>query len=419
MKNTDFINLETNYSLCRNNEHSLVFQKGEGVWLWDVELVKFLDLTTLFNYAVFGHSPERLVSIMVDQAKNLSINTSFLYTDRLGPFLKKLASMTNDSKCAAFSSTTQAYHELIRYSLQWSSHVKNLKANEAQIAYVSAHKAQNSWHEEMTTQILCHQKSFTFDQTDNLDEIGGKLSLIIVDPIDLNQPNLLIRNEELERLSQLAKKHQALLVIDESFCPPGVFGKNFVSEFFNPKLIDGVLLGEYLGAGLIPVCALCLNQAVYEEAGPMTSLISSVYPVGAAIALESLCVLEEMYLADKALEKGIVLKDYFLSKKAVDSVHSSGLLFKVKISPDKNFDLLYQNIEKQGLFIHAVAPYELLISPALTMNQQEMSWMMEQFDKLLDHDFPENDKNDHRNNDSNNNDGSTEEAEPIIRPEIS
>ena len=164
MKNSDFIDLEKHYSLCRNNEHALVFQKGEGVWLWDVESAKFFDMTTLFNYAIFGHSPERLVSILLDQAKNLSINTSFLYTDRLGPFLKKLSSMTLNSKCVAFSSTTQAYHELVRYSLQWASHTKNLKAHEAQVAYISAQKSQNSWHEEMATQILCHQKVYTFEQ---------------------------------------------------------------------------------------------------------------------------------------------------------------------------------------------------------------------------------------------------------------
>ena len=383
MKNTDFIDLEKSYSLCRNNEHSLVFNKGEGVWLWDVESVKFFDLTTLFNYAVFGHSPERLVSILVDQAKSLSINTSFLYTDRLGPFLKKLSSMSFDSKCAAFSSTTQAYHELVRYSLQWASNVKNLKASEAQIAYVSAHHCQNSWHEEMATQILCHQKSFTFDQLDKLDEIGGKLSLIIVDPIDLNNENLLVREELLDNLRQLSKKHQSLLVIDESFCPPGAFGKNFVFEFFDKKIFDGVLLGEYLGAGLIPVCALCLDQSIYEEAGPMTSLISSIYPVGAAIGLESLCLIEEMYLADKSVEKGEKIKEYLLQRAEIESVLSSGLIFKLEISPEVDFEKLVASFQENSLFVHSVGQSQLLLSPAVTMSNSDVDWLLAQLEKVF------------------------------------
>lgn len=383
MKNTDFIDLENNYSLCRNNEHSLVFNKGEGAWLWDVESVKFFDLTTLFNYAVFGHSPERLVSILVDQAKNLSINTSFLYTDRLGPFLKKLSSMSFDSKCAAFSSTTQAYHELVRYSLQWASNVKNLKASEAQIAYVSSHHAQNSWHEEMATQILCHQKSFTFDELEQLDEIGGKLSLIIVDPIDLTNQNLLVPEKYIEQLRQLSKKHQSLLVLDESFCPPGAFGKNFVFQFFDKKNFDGVLLGEYLGAGLIPVCALCLDQAIYEEAGPMISLISSIYPVGAAIGLESLCVIEEMYLADKSEEKGQKLKEFFMTKSEIKAVNSSGLILKLELNSEIDFEEVLKNIESHSLFVHSVGHGQLLIAPAITLTDADVTWLMGQFDKVF------------------------------------
>ena len=383
MKNTDFIDLENNYSLCRNNEHSLVFNKGEGAWLWDVESVKFFDMTTLFNYAVFGHSPERLVNILVDQAKNLSINTSFLYTDRLGPFLKKLSSMSFDSKCAAFSSTTQAYHELVRYSLQWASNVKNLKGHEAQIAYISSHHAQNSWHEEMATQILCHQKSFTFEELEELDKIGGKLSLIIVDPIDLTNDNLLVDAGLLDSLRQLSKKHQSLLVLDESFCPPGAFGKNFVFEFFDKKLFDGVLLGEYLGAGLIPVCALCLDQSIYEDAGPMISLISSIYPVGAAIGLESLCVIEEMYLADKSFEKGQILKEFFTKKSEIKSVNSAGLILKLELDPEVDFAEISTKLEENSLFVHSVGSGQLLIAPAITLTNTDMDWLMTQFNKVF------------------------------------
>lgn len=383
MKNIDFIDLEKNYSLCRHHEHNLVFQKGDGVWLWDVESAKFFDMTTLFNYAIFGHSPERLVNILIDQAKNLSMNTSFLYTDRLGPFLKKLSSMSNHSKCAAFSSTTQAYHELVRYSLQWSSHVKNLKAHEAQVAYVSSQQAQNSWHEEMATQILCHQKTYTFDDLEKIDEVGGKLSLLIIDPIDLNSDNLLISEEKLEKLRTLSKKHQCLLVLDESFCPPGAFGKNFVFNFFEAKHYDGVLLGEYLGAGLLPVCALALNQNIFEEAGPMTSLTSSVYPIGAAIALESLCLLEEMYLADKSEEKGDKVRKFLESRDEIKDVKSLGLIFKIEMNPHCQLDSLKKSFEKHSLFVHDIEHSQFLLSPALTISEQDLEWLLGQLDKVF------------------------------------
>jgi ornithine--oxo-acid transaminase len=379
MKNKDFINIETHYSLSQPNQSDSVFHKGEGVWLWDIESLQYLDLTTMQNHAIFGHSPSRLVKVLVEQAQNLSLNTNFVYTDRLGPFLKKLSEMTLFARCMAFSSTYQAYSEMIFYSMNAISRLKNLATDELKVVFLSSrHKDSHPYVD------LFHGCSFlSLNEIDELEKVESQLSLVILDLLDLNQPNLLLTHDTVFKIKQITKRSQAFLVADESHIPPGSLGINFAFQAYDPQLFDGFILGEYLGGGLTPMCAGGVTENVFQQAGTLHSSMSSLYPLGPAVGLESLCMLEEMFLAEKALVKGAIIQNYFAQRKFIKEVYSHGLIFKIILSDECDINTIAAQLKDQLLLCHIFNDKMLMITPALIISEQEIEILLQKLGNIF------------------------------------
>ena len=381
MNNKDFIELQNKHSLTDDTDLKRVFHKGEGVFLFDVEGKKYFDLTVHTNFAIFGHSPNRLLAVIQEQAKNLSINTNVYCTDRLGPFLKKLAELTKFSRVSAFSCAQQAYSEVIRYARYWAKKKKGLDFN-CQVWFVS-----NRYKNFSCYQDIFHDCCFfTVEEFLNItSKTHPSVALLLIDPFCAEHDTLLLSKEEIGSIRLIADRLGALFVIDEISLPFGYFGYNFAFQHYVLDDIDGVLIGEYLGAGMAPICAAVFKQDIYEEAGSYDPTLAPIYPIAAAVALEGLCILEELFLAERGLMKSRDLKIQLSGHHMVHSVQGQGLYLKVQLYQGLNSRQLISAFDAVGIFIgEKLSDLEIIIAIPLLASEQEIEQLAYNFIKVLD-----------------------------------
>src|SRR5476649_1584557 len=82
----DLITLEEKW--CAHNYHPIkvVLTKGKGVWLWDVEGRKYLDMMSAYSAVSHGHCNPKLLATLKMQAGRLAMCSRAYYTDVLPQF---------------------------------------------------------------------------------------------------------------------------------------------------------------------------------------------------------------------------------------------------------------------------------------------------------------------------------------------
>jgi ornithine--oxo-acid transaminase len=127
------IELESRF--CAHNYHPLpvVLQRGEGVWLWDVEGSRYLDMMSAYSAVSFGHSHPTLIAALSKQAQQLSITSRAFHSDKLGPFLQLLCETAGLPKALPMNTGAEAVETAIKAARKWGHKVKGIPDNQAQV----------------------------------------------------------------------------------------------------------------------------------------------------------------------------------------------------------------------------------------------------------------------------------------------
>ena len=107
----DTIRLEAQY--CAHNYHPLpvVLTRGEGVFVWDDDGKRYLDMMSAYSAVSHGHAHPRLVKLVQQQVATLNIVSRAFHTDRLGPFLARACELTDYQQAHILSTLAAAYAE--------------------------------------------------------------------------------------------------------------------------------------------------------------------------------------------------------------------------------------------------------------------------------------------------------------------
>ncbi len=101
MTHTDEI-IEKTERYGANNYHPLpiVISKAQGVWVWDADGNRYLDMLSAYSALNQGHCHPRLIQTLKDQAERVTLTSRAFHNDQLAPFYEKVAALTkkrNDS----------------------------------------------------------------------------------------------------------------------------------------------------------------------------------------------------------------------------------------------------------------------------------------------------------------------------------
>ncbi len=385
------IDFEAKYNARNYGPLPVVLERGEGVFLWDIEGKRYLDMMGAYSAVSFGHSHPRLVKALTDQAAKLAIVSRAFHSQPLARFLEKLCQVTGMDKALPMNSGAEAVETAIKACRRWGYRVKGIEKNKAEIIV-----AAGNFHGRTTTIISMSSTEeykedygpftpgFVIVPFGDVQAMAAAITphtcAILIEPIQGESGIVIPPDGYLRDLRRLCDQHKVLLIVDEIQSGFARTGKMFA--FQHEGIVpDGMTLGKALGGGLIPVSAFVARAEVMDVFTPGTH--GSTFggnPLAAAVGYEALTVLEEEHLAQRSATQGAYLLERLrgLNTPIITGLRGRGLWIGIDIDPKivKARDISVALMHR-GLLARETHDTVLRIAPPLTIEKPELDWAVD------------------------------------------
>ena len=142
----EFIKKELLHGAQNYSPLSVVLEKGKGVYLWDVDGNKYLDMVSAYSAVSHGHSHPELVKTIKDQSEKLAITSRAFYTEPFANFLESLTNMSGFESVLTMNTGAEAVETAIKAARRWGYFTKGISENKAEIIV-----ADGNFHGRTTT----------------------------------------------------------------------------------------------------------------------------------------------------------------------------------------------------------------------------------------------------------------------------
>jgi ornithine--oxo-acid transaminase len=391
------LDLEDQY--CAHNYHPLpvVLSRGEGVYLWDENGKKYLDMMSAYSAVSHGHANPRIVDALTRQAKTLCIVSRAFYTDKLGPFLKLACDLTGQDMALPMNSGAEAVETAIKAARRWGYEVKGIEQDKAEIIACTG-----NFHGRTMTVISFsdeaeYQKNFgpltpgfkivEYGDADALEKmITPNTAAFIVEPIQGEGGIIIPPKGYLKRCQEICQKHNVLLIADEIQTGLGRTGKFLACDHEGVKP-DGLILGKALGGGVLAVSMFLARQDVMDIFVPGTH--GSTFggnPLSAAVGMEALNILVEDKLSERSMEMGNYMMGELakINSPLIDNVRGSGLFIGIEIDPGLGSAReVCERLLDRGLLSKETHETVVRLAPPLIITREEIDWAVDQIKAVL------------------------------------
>ena len=342
-----YMAMENKYGAHNYHPLPVVLERGEGVYVWDVEGKRYFDFLSAYSAVNQGHCHPKIVGAMVDQARTLSLTSRAFYNNVLGEFEKYATEFFGFDKILPMNTGAEAVETAIKLCRKWAYLKKGIPQNDAKIIV-----CEGNFHGRTTTIISFsndpsaydHYGPFTpgfiripYNDVAALEEalkdpnVGG----FLVEPIQ-GEAGVFVPDEGyLSKSFDLCKKANVLFIADEVQTGIARTGKLIACDHENVKP-DILILGKALGGGVFPVSGVFANDDIMLciKPGEHGSTFGG-NPIAAKVGIASLKVVKEENLAERAQHLGEILREGLRNIKTdmIGLVRGKGLLNAMVITP--------------------------------------------------------------------------------------
>ncbi|WP_449389152.1 ornithine--oxo-acid transaminase [Chryseobacterium lineare] len=388
-----FIDLEDKHGAHNYHPLPVVLDKGEGVFVWDVEGKKYYDFLSAYSAVNQGHSHPKIVNALVEQAKKLALTSRAFYNSKLGEYEQKITTLFGFDKVLPMNSGAEAVETAVKLARKWSYEVKGISENAAKIIV-----CENNFHGRTTTIV-----SFSNDPDANqnygpftpgfikipyndivaLEEVlnkeAGNIAAFLVEPIQ-GEAGVYVPNDGfLKSASQLCKKHNVLFIADEVQTGIARTGK-LIACYHEDVQPDILILGKALSGGMYPVSAVLANNEIMTVIKPgQHGSTFGGNPIACAVAVAALDVVEEEKLSERAEELGKLFRseiEKVMEKTGlITKVRGKGLLNAILINdtPDSStaWNICLQ-LKENGLLAKPTHGNIIRLAPPLVITEEQL-----------------------------------------------
>jgi ornithine--oxo-acid transaminase len=389
--------LDSRFGAQNYNPLPVVLQRGSGVWLWDINNKKYLDMMSAYSAVSHGHCHPELVEVMHTQAQNLSMCSRAYFSEKMPLLLEKLCTLLGYDKALLMNTGAEAIETAIKAARRWGYSQKGIPDNQAEIIVF-----QNNFHGR-TTGII----SFSSDEDyryqfgpylpgfhiapygdiEAVEKLMNKNTCaVLVEPIQGEAGIVIPPPGWLKKLEELCKNQNVLLICDEIQSGLGRTGAWLASSHENVKP-DAVVLGKALGGGLYPVSALLGRQDLMDVFNPGSH--GSTFggnPLACAIAHKAIEIMER----DKYLENSATLGEYFLNQlktiasPMIKSVRGRGLWIGVDLDQSKKTGRqACEELMERGILSKETHETVVRFAPPLIITKSEIDGALEIIEQVF------------------------------------
>ena len=387
----NFIDKESIFGPDNYKPLPVVLSRAKGVWVWDVDDNKYLDMMSAYSAVSHGHSHPELLKVLHEQSSQLALTSRAFYTDTLGPYLETITSLSNFDMALPMNSGAEAVETAIKAARRWAYLSKKIESNKAEIIV-----ADGNFHGRTTTIISFssdanskndfgpHTPGFVsveFGSAKAIEEaINENTAAVLIEPIQ-GEGGIIVPPENfLPEVREICTKNNVLMILDEIQSGLGRTGKMFAFQHSNIQP-DGLILGKALGGGFMPVSCFLASKEVMQWLTPGSH--GSTFggnPLAAAIGKKSLELLEEENLIENSRVLGDFFKDALINikSKVIKEVRGKGLWIGVVIDPNyvsgKDLSKL---LLKEGILCKETHETVIRFAPPLVITKEEIEWALE------------------------------------------
>ena len=388
----------------------VALNRGQGVFLWDMEGKKYFDFLSSYSAVNQGHCHPRLVNIMKAQCEKLTLTSRAFHNSTLGAYAQYITQYFGYEKMLPMNSGVEAVETAIKITRKWGVVNKGIPDNESQIIVCN-----QNFHGRTTTVI-----SFSSDKSskDNFGphatgfinipyndlnalktvlESNKKIAGFLMEPIQgeagVRMPTL----DYCQRAHDLCKQYNVLFLADEiqsglarsgsllatcGHCHCMDICQKNGNHYTKPDII---LLGKALSGGLYPISAVLCDAHIMDVLKPGDH--GSTFggnPLASAIAIEALKVIQEEQLMVNARNMGeyfrCQLQQYLQVSKILQEVRGRGLLNAVVIQSKTNPSLAWDiclRLSDHGLLAKPTHGNIIRFAPPLIITKTQMTQGLE------------------------------------------
>ena len=375
-----FINEYTNYTVPFYGPADFVVKKAKGSYVWDVNNKKYIDFTAGIAVTNLGHSNNDLVKILNHQSRN-AWHLSNLYINMPAINLaKKLCQKTFAEKVFFCNSGAESIEAAVKTARKYTSTKFHKNKNEIISFSTSFHgrtmlgialsKAKNLI--EGFAPLPKGIKNHPYNQIEDLETIfSDKTSAVILELVQWQSGITKAEKKFLTKIKQLAKKHKALIIVDEVQSGIGRTGTFFAYEQFNivPDILcfakgisNGLPLGGILTSNKIAEAMTVGSHGTTFGGGPIACAVgSSVVDI-----ISKKAFLKNVLKKEKVFLDG--LNSMAKKMECVQSISSAGLWISIEFNDDINIDNLIAKSHSRGLMILKANTSTVRFSPSLIID---------------------------------------------------
>lgn len=405
-----YIKLEDKYGAHNYHPLPVVLERGEGVWVWDVEGNQYLDFLSAYSAVNQGHCHPRIINTMIHQAKTLTLTSRAFYNNLLGKAEEYMAKLFGYDKVLMMNTGVEAVESALKLTRKWAYKVKGVPQNKAKILF-----AKENFHGRTLAIISASTdptakndfgpfmpgiESIPYNDVDALEQAlaaDPNIAGFIVEPIQ-GEAGVYVPDEDyLSNVALLCKKYNVLFIADEIQTGIARTGTMLVTDTLKDKegnrlKPDMIILGKALSGGTMPVSAVLCNDDIMLTIKPGEH--GSTFggnPLACAVAMEALQVVIEENLAENAYKMGELfragLRKIAANNPLIQIVRGKGLLNAIVIDTDEESDLAWRiclTFKNNGLIAKPTHGNKIRLAPPLIINEAQIHQALEIIEKSLE-----------------------------------
>ena len=397
LSSKEAIERESHFVAANYKPLPVLLNRAEGVYAWDLEGNKYLDMMSAYSAVSCGHSHPRIIKVLTEQAKTLAMTSRAYHSNTLGPFMEKLCRVAEMDLALPMNTGAEAVETAIKAARQWGYMVKKIPDNKAEIIV-----ANGNFHGRTTTIIgfsseADYRKNFgpftpgfvsvPFDDIKAIEAaITPNTCAVMFEPIQGEAGIKVPHDGFLSQMRKLCTEKNVLMVMDEVQSGLGRTGKIFAWQHENAKP-DLLILGKALGGGVLPVSAVVGTKEVMGLFVPGSH--GSTFggnPLACAVGLEALNVLIEENMVENSAKLGAYMLEQMkgINSPLIREVRGKGLWIGVDFEPGKvSARTVCERMMARGILSKETHETVVRFAPPLIISKEQIDWALGQFREVL------------------------------------
>ncbi|MES2371059.1 MAG: ornithine--oxo-acid transaminase [Bacteroidota bacterium] len=387
-KTTAFLELEEKHGAHNYHPLPVVLEKGEGVFLWDVDGKRYYDFLSGYSAVNQGHCHPKIIDALIGQAKKLTLTSRAFHNNLLGEYEKFITEYFGYDKVLPMNTGVEGGETAIKLARRWAYTQKGVAENKAKIVFAEG----NFWGRTLAAISSSTDPSsykgfgpfmpgFVLVPYNDLTALEKALqdtdtAAFMVEPIQGEAGVVIPEEGYLKGVRELCTKYNVLFIADEIQTGLSRTGKMLACDHENVRP-DILILGKALSGGVLPVSAVLADDVIMMNIKPGEH--GSTYggnPLACAVAVTALTVLKEEKMAENAELMGQLFREELakLQSPFITTIRGKGLLNAIVIKHD-NADAAWDlclALKENGLLAKPTHGDKIRFAPPLLINKEQV-----------------------------------------------